>query len=68
MQTAAVAIWLWLLGAQSTAQLSGQVRDPLVGRDILVGVALGVVWLLIFEISYIPQAHVGAAPPLNSAV
>jgi hypothetical protein len=28
MQAAAVAIWLWLIGAQPTAQLSGQVRDP----------------------------------------
>ena len=34
--------------------LSGQVRDPLVGRDILFGLLLGVVWALIFQISYIP--------------
>src|SRR5882757_4874472 len=28
--------------------LSGQVRDPLVGRDTLFGVILGVTWILIF--------------------
>jgi serine/threonine-protein kinase len=47
--------------------LSGQLRDPMVGRDILFGVTLGVVWILIFEVSYIPLAHMGAAPPLSSS-
>jgi serine/threonine protein kinase len=42
--------------------LSGQGRDPLVGRDILFGVALGVVWILIFQIRYIPMMRMGAAP------
>ncbi len=46
--------------------LSGQLRDPLVGRDILLGVTFGVVWILIFEFTYIPLAHMGAAPQLNS--
>ena len=46
--------------------ISGQLRDPLVGRDILLGVTFGVVWILIFEFAYIPLAHMGAAPPLNS--
>jgi hypothetical protein len=50
-----------------TRLISGQLRDPVVGRDILFGVALGVVWILIFEFSYIPLARMGAAPPLNSA-
>jgi predicted Ser/Thr protein kinase len=44
--------------------LSGQFRDPLVGRDILFGVMLGVVWILIFQIRYIPMMHMGAAPTL----
>jgi serine/threonine-protein kinase len=44
--------------------LSGQFRDPLVGRDILFGVMLGVVWLLIFEIRHIPMMHMGASPQL----
>ncbi len=46
--------------------LSGQVRDPLVGRDILFGVALGVIWILIFQIRYIPMMRMGAAPALFS--
>jgi serine/threonine-protein kinase len=46
--------------------LSGQFRDPLVGRDILFGVMLGVVWILIFQIRYIPMMHMGAAPGINS--
>jgi serine/threonine protein kinase len=46
--------------------LSGQVRDPLVGRDILVGVILGVIWILVFQIRYIPMMRMGAAPVLFS--
>jgi hypothetical protein len=36
-----------------------------VGRDILVGVALGVVWILVFQIRYIPMMHSGASPGLS---
>jgi uncharacterized protein YneF (UPF0154 family) len=50
-----------------TRLISGQLRDPVVGRDILFGVALGVLWILIFESGYIPLARIGAAPPLGSA-
>ena len=46
--------------------LSGQFRDPLVGRDILFGVMLGVVWILIFQIRSIPMMHMGASPGLYS--
>jgi len=45
--------------------LSGQFRDPLVGRDILFGVMLGVAWLLIFQLRYIPMMHLGAAPGIG---
>ena len=44
--------------------LSGQVRDPLVGRDMLFGVMLGVVWILLIQLRYIPMMHMGAAPGL----
>jgi len=47
--------------------VSGQVRDPLVGRDILFGVMLGVTWILIFQIRYIPMMHLGAPPGLGSS-
>jgi Protein kinase domain len=46
--------------------LSGKVSDPLVGRDILFGVLLGVVWILVFQIRYIPMMRMGAAPALFS--
>jgi serine/threonine-protein kinase len=45
--------------------LSGQFRDPLVGRDILFGVILGMVWILIFQIRAIPMMRMGAAPGLG---
>jgi serine/threonine protein kinase len=47
--------------------LSGQGRDPLVGRDILFGVMLGVVWILVFQIRSIPMMRMGAAPWLFSS-
>jgi predicted Ser/Thr protein kinase len=46
--------------------LAGSWRDPVVGRDILVGVALGVVWILVFQLRYIPMMHMGAAPGAGS--
>ena len=45
--------------------LAGNWRDPVVGRDTLLGVALGVVWILVFEIRYIPMMHMGATPALG---
>ncbi len=45
--------------------LAGAWRDPVVGRDILLGVALGVVWILIFQLRYIPMMHMGAAPGIG---
>ncbi|MBZ5685429.1 MAG: serine/threonine protein kinase [Acidobacteriia bacterium] len=46
--------------------LSGQLRDPLVGRDILFGVMLGVVWILIFQLHNIPLMRLGSVPPLGN--
>ncbi len=40
--------------------LAGSWRDPVVGRDILIGVALGVVWILVFQLRYILMMHMGA--------
>jgi predicted Ser/Thr protein kinase len=47
--------------------ISGQVRDPVVGRDILFGVAFGMLWLVIVEVGNIPLASMGAAPPLSGS-
>ena len=44
--------------------ISGKWRDPLVGRDILFGVMLGIVWILIFEIRYLQRMHLGGAPEI----
>jgi len=51
-----------------TRLMSGRVRDPLVGRDIMFGVMLGILWTLIFEIRLlIGTMHFGAAPQFLSA-
>jgi serine/threonine-protein kinase len=47
--------------------ISGQLRDPVVGRDILFGAAFGVLWLVIFQLSNIPLSRMGAAPSLSSS-
>jgi serine/threonine-protein kinase len=36
-----------------TSVLTGRVKDPIVGRDVLLGVALGMSWLLISRILYL---------------
>jgi hypothetical protein len=46
--------------------LTGGVRDPLVGRDILFGVLLGVVWIVVLKINHLVLLKVGAAPDLLS--
>jgi predicted Ser/Thr protein kinase len=45
--------------------ISGQVRDPVVGRDILFGVGFGALWIVIISSTYIPLARLGASPPLS---
>ncbi len=46
--------------------MAGRVRDPLVGRDVLFGVILGVSWGLIFEIGTLALEHIHAEPDLPS--
>jgi serine/threonine-protein kinase len=46
--------------------LVGQFRDPLVGRDLLFGVILGVIWILIFQVNTVLTMRKGAAPALYS--
>ncbi len=47
--------------------ISGQLRDPLVGRDILFGVAFGALWLVIIEAGNIPLARMGGSPQLSAS-
>jgi serine/threonine protein kinase len=39
-----------------TRLMSGRIRDPLVGRDVLFGVILGLIWVVIFEVRLIVGA------------
>jgi serine/threonine-protein kinase len=50
-----------------TRLMSGRVRDPLVGRDVMFGVILGLVWVVIFEIRLMVGAtRFGMFPQLFS--
>jgi serine/threonine-protein kinase len=44
----------------------GRLRDPLVGRDVLFGVILGVVWMLIFEVAQLLTMGKGGPPQFFS--
>jgi predicted Ser/Thr protein kinase len=48
-----------------TRLLSGRVRDPLVGRDLLSGVLLGLLWALIAESFRFAVQVIGASPRLG---
>jgi predicted Ser/Thr protein kinase len=47
--------------------LTGRVRDPLVGRDILFGILLGVIWIVVFKLNRLAAMRVGASPELLSS-
>ena len=49
-----------------TRLMAGRIRDPLVGRDVLFGVILGICWSLIFEVLFIAMKHIGAEPDFPS--
>jgi predicted Ser/Thr protein kinase len=50
-----------------TRLMSGRVRDPLVGRDVMFGVMLGLTWVMIYEIRMLfGIVHFGIAPQLLS--
>jgi predicted Ser/Thr protein kinase len=46
--------------------LMGRFRDPLVGRDLLFGVILGVIWILIFQVRGVLVMKAGASPDFPS--
>jgi hypothetical protein len=48
-----------------TRLMSGRIRDPLVGRDILFGVILGLTWVVIIQIRFLVGiARLNTAPQL----
>jgi serine/threonine-protein kinase len=46
--------------------LAGNLRDPLVGRDLLYGSVLGVVWVFVYLVGYTFDIRVGENPLLPS--
>ena len=46
--------------------MAGRLRDPLVGRDVLWGVILGVVWTVVVGVGELALKHEGATPHLPS--
>jgi hypothetical protein len=46
--------------------MAGRIRDPLVGRDTLYGVILGVSWAVIFGLMSLGLKRIGATPVLGS--
>jgi hypothetical protein len=48
--------------------IAGKLRDPLVGRDLLYGVLLGLIWAIFFELTYLAQVREGGPPNFGSTV
>jgi hypothetical protein len=42
--------------------MSGRFRDPLVGRDLVSGVVMGMSWILVYEIGSLFRMRAGGAP------
>jgi hypothetical protein len=42
--------------------ISGKARDPLVGRDVLTGIALGACWAVLFDAGYLLKMRAGSTP------
>jgi hypothetical protein len=45
-----------------TRLMAGRVRDPLVGRDLVSGVLMGMSWVLVYEIGLLFRIRAGGAP------
>jgi hypothetical protein len=48
--------------------MAGKLRDPLVGRDLLYGVVLGLIWAVVFEVTSVVQIRHGGSYSLGSTV
>jgi serine/threonine-protein kinase len=47
-----------------TRVLVGEIKDPLVGRDILYGTVMGLAWVVVYYVGYIFDIRVGERPLL----
>ncbi len=50
-----------------TRLMAGRFRDPLVGRDLLLGVGIGISWVLVYEIGLFVRMRSGAPPEFPSS-
>lgn len=45
-----------------TRLMAGRIRDPLVGRDLVSGVLMGISWVLVYEVGLLSRMRQGGAP------
>jgi len=50
-----------------TRLLTGKIRDPLVGRDVMIGVLLGVAWAFALGLTLMVKQRLGGAPTFGSS-
>jgi hypothetical protein len=62
MEPAVRRRWPWRITAWNRL-LDGRLRDPMVGRDLLIGLALGAAVLLVLRVGWLTVAWAGAPPP-----
>jgi hypothetical protein len=55
--------WPWRITAWNRL-LDGRLRDPMVGRDLLIGLAFGAAVLLVYRAERLAAAGAGVPPPL----
>jgi len=48
-----------------TRLLSGRLRDPMVGRDMMIGSALGISWGIAYNILFVWAQRLGGTPNIN---
>jgi len=49
-----------------TRLMSGRVRDPLVGRDLVFGIMMGISWIVVFEVGLLVRMRAGSPPEFPS--
>jgi len=49
-----------------TRLMSGRVRDPLVGRDLVFGIIMGISWIVVFEFGLLVRMRAGSPPEFPS--
>jgi hypothetical protein len=54
--------WPWRITGWNRL-LDGRLRDPMVGRDLLIGLAFGTAVLLVFRAAWLTAAWAGVPPP-----